>query len=50
MNMKLLVPGEESNKINFSPIGDLRTYDFNINSPIENLLSGDYDMCHENEN
>jgi len=42
--------GEESNKINFSPIGDLRTYDFNINSPIENLLSGDYDMCHENEN
>ena len=38
--------GDESNKISFTPIGELRTYDFNINSPIENLLGDDYEHCN----
>jgi len=38
--------GDESNKISFIPIGELRTYDFNIKSPIENLLGDDYEHCN----
>ena len=38
--------GEESNKISFNPIGELRTYDFKIDSPIENLLGSNYEFCN----
>lgn len=38
--------GEESNKVSFTPIGELRTYDFKINSPVENLLGDNYEFCN----
>ena len=39
---------EESNKINFVPIGKLSTYDFNINTPIEDLFENEYKFCDAN--
>lgn len=40
--------GEESNKINFMPIGKLSSYDFNINTPIEDLFENEYKFCDSN--
>jgi hypothetical protein len=40
--------GEESNKINFVPIGKLSVYDFNINTPIEDLFENEYKFCDSN--
>ena len=39
---------EESNKINFVPIGKLSNYDFNINTPIEDLFENEYKFCDSN--
>lgn len=39
---------EESNKINFVPIGKLSNYDFNINTPIEDLFENEYKFCDPN--
>ena len=42
--------GEESNKVNFVPIGKLSMYDFpiNINTPIEDLFENEYKFCDSN--
>lgn len=42
--------GEESNKVNFVPIGKLSVYDFpiNINTPIEDLFENEYKFCDSN--
>lgn len=40
--------GEESNKVNFVPIGKLSVYDFNINTPIEDLFENEYNFCDSN--
>ncbi len=39
---------EESNKINFVPLGKLSNYDFNINTPIEDLFENEYKFCDSN--
>lgn len=39
---------EESNKVNFVPIGKLSTYDFNINTPVEDLFENEYKFCDSN--
>lgn len=40
--------GEESNKVNFVPIGKLSNYDFNINTPIKDLFENEYKFCDSN--
>ena len=40
--------GEESNKINFVPIGKLSNFDFNINTPVEDLFENEYKFCDSN--
>ena len=40
--------GEESNKVNFVPIGRLSNFDFNINTPIEDMFENEYKFCDSN--